>query len=113
MLTGEDASYRGVKPSSPFTAGGPGWGAVELVARIGALSIDDAAFAGAAAADRLANPTSQARKAESYGAGVNWYLTGNAKLTTDFNFTQFDGGGGGTADRRDEKALFTRLTIHY
>lgn len=117
VLTGEDASYRGVKPSNPFTAGGPGWGAVEVVARVGGLNIDDAAFAGVAATDRLANPTSQASKAQSYGAGVNWYLTSNAKLTTDFNFTEFDGGGGGSAaapvDRRDEKAVFTRLTVQY
>lgn len=117
VLTGEDAGYRGVKPSNPYTVGGPGWGAVELVARVGGLSVDDAAFAGVAAADRLANPTSQARKAQSFGGGVNWYLTGNAKLTADYNFTQFEGGGGGTAaapiDRRDEKAIFTRLTVQY
>ncbi len=117
VLTGEDASYKGVKPSSAYAIGAPGWGAVELVARIGGLSVDNAAFAGVAATDRLANPTSQASKAESYGAGINWYLTQNAKLTADYNYTSFEGGGGGTAaapiDRRDEKAVFTRLTIQY
>ena len=120
VLTGEDASYRGVKPASPYSIGAEGWGAVELVARVGALSVGDEAFAGTttgATANRLANPTSQASKAESYGAAVNWYLTQNAKLTADYNFTQFEGGGGGTAaapaDRRDEKAVFTRLTIQY
>lgn len=117
VLTGEDASYKGVKPSSAYAIGAPGWGAVELVARIGALNVDNAAFAGVAATDRLASPTSQASKAESYGAGVNWYLTQNAKLTADYNYTSFEGGGGGTAaapiDRRDEKAVFTRLTIQY
>lgn len=120
VLTGEDASYKGVKPKASYTPGGEGWGAVEVVARIGALNIDDAAFAGTstgAAANRLANPTTQASKAESYGLGVNWYLTLNAKLSSDFNFTQFEGGGGGTTtvpiDRHDEKALFTRLTIQY
>ena len=117
VLTGEDASYKGVKPSAPFAVGAPGWGALELVARVGALSVDSAAFAGVATTDRLANPTTQASKAESYGAGVNWYLTQNAKLTADFNFTQFEGGGGGTAaapiNRADERAVFTRLTVQY
>ncbi len=120
VLTGEDASYRGLKPAMPYTIGAPGWGTVELVARVGALEVGDEAFAGAttgATANRLANPTSQAKKAESYGAGINWYLTQNAKLSADYNFTQFEGGGGGTAaaplDRRDEKAVFTRLTVQY
>lgn len=120
VLTGEDASYRGVKPASAYAIGADGWGAVELVARIGSLSIGDAAFTGTttgATANRLANSVSQASKAESYGAGVNWYLTQNAKLTADYNHTAFEGGGGGTAaapiDRRDEKAVFTRLTIQY
>jgi phosphate-selective porin OprO/OprP len=116
VITGEDASYRGVKPASPYTVGGEGWGAVEFLARIGGLDVDDEAFVGTVAT-RLANPTSQAKKAESYGVGVNWYLTANAKLTADYHLTRFEGGGGGTAaapiDRRDEKALFTRLTIQY
>lgn len=120
VLTGEDASYKGIKPAAPYTVGGDGWGAVELVARIGALNVDDDAFTGTstgATASRFANPTAQARKAENYGFGVNWVLTQNAKLTADYNYTRFEGGGGGTAaapiDRRDEKAVFTRLTIQY
>ena len=45
MLTGEDASYRGVvKPSEPFSPGKGGWGAWELVGRYGELEIDDDAF---------------------------------------------------------------------
>jgi len=115
VLTGEDASFKGIKPSAPYAIGTDGWGAVELVARIGALSIDSAAFEGTTAgatANRFANPATQAKKAESYGVGVNWLLTQNAKLSTDFNFTQFDGGAA-TGDRRDEKAVFTRLTIQY
>ena len=113
VVTGEDASYRGVKPSAPFTAGGDGWGALEVVARVGSLDVDNAAFAGVAATDRLANPASQASKADSYGVGLNWYLTSNAKISADYNETKFDGGAAAGADRRDEKALFTRLTVQY
>lgn len=116
VLTGEDASYRGVKPGNPYTVGGDGWGAVELVARIGALDVDNGVFTGTstgATANRLANPDTQASKATSYGLGINWYLNNNAKLSADYNETSFDGGGAAGADRRDEKALFTRLTIQY
>lgn len=112
VLTGEDASYKGVKPGSPYTVGGEGWGAVELVARYGSLSIDKDAFAGTSTT-RLANPDVSARQAESFGVGVNWYLTSNAKLTADYNQTSFKGGAAAGADRADEKALFTRVTIQY
>ena len=112
VLTGEDASFKGVKPSQPYAIGGDGFGAVELVARVGNLSIDDDAFVGTAAT-RLANPDVSAKKADSYGVGVNWYLTQNAKLTADYNETRFEGGAAAGADRNTEKALFTRLTIQY
>lgn len=112
VLTGEDASFKGVKPSKPYAIGGDGFGAVELVARVGNLSIDDDAFVGTAAT-RLANPDVSAKKADSYGLGVNWYLTQNAKLTADYNETRFEGGAAAGADRNTEKALFTRLTIQY
>lgn len=113
VLTGEDASYKGVKPGSPFTVGAEGWGALEVVARFGELDVDNAAFAGVAGTDRLADPTKQASKATSYGVGLNWYLNPNAKISADYNATRFDGGAAAGADRRDEKALFTRLTIQY
>ncbi len=116
VVTGEDASFSGVTPSQPYSIGAEGWGAVELVARVGGLKVDDDAFAGTAA-NRLANASSQAESTQSFGVGVNWYLTGNAKVSADYNLTRFEGGGGGPAatpaDRRDEKALFTRLTIQY
>jgi phosphate-selective porin OprO/OprP len=80
------------------------------LARVGSLDVDNKAFAGTA--DRLANPASQASKADSYGVGLNWYLNSNAKITADYNETRFDGGAA-TGDRRDEKALFTRLTLQY
>lgn len=112
VLTGEDASFKGVKPGKPYAIGGDGFGAVELVARVGNLSIDDDAFVGTSAT-RLANPDVSAKQADSYGLGVNWYLTQNAKLTADYNETRFEGGAAAGADRNTEKALFTRLTIQY
>ena len=45
VISGEDAGYKGVlKPSHAFAIDGEGWGAFELVGRIGRLDIDDDAF---------------------------------------------------------------------
>lgn len=109
VVTGEDASFRGAtRPKSPWTVDGPGWGAVELVARYGQLDVDDDAFT-----TGFASASSSASKATAYGAGVNWYLTPNAKVVLDYNHTSFDGGAAGGADRETEQALFTRLQLAY
>ena len=108
VLTGEDASYKGVvKPSQPFAPGGAGWGALELVARYGRLTIDDAAF------PRFADPAAVASEASSWGLGLNWYLTGNFKLVANYTQTDFEGGAPAGADREDEKAFFTRAQFSF
>ena len=112
VLTGEDAAYTGVKPKQPFTIGGAGWGAFEVAARHGTLSIDDTAFDGVGAT-RLADPAVSVKRARTYAVGVNWYVTGNVKLTSDFSFTSFEGGAAGGSNRRDERALFTRAQLSF
>ena len=107
VLTGEDASYRGVTPARPFAPGKDGWGAWELVARYGELDVDDAAF------PLYADPAASARRAEAWVAGVNWYLNSNLKLVLNYLQTGFDGGAAGGADREDEKAVFTRLQVAF
>jgi len=108
VLTGEDASYKGVvKPNQPFTLGSAGWGALELVARYGKLDIDDDAF------PRFADPAAVATEASSWGLGLNWYLTGNFKLVANYTQTQFEGGAAAGADREDEKAFFTRAQFSF
>lgn len=109
VLTGEDASFRGVtKPAQPFTLGDEGWGAFELTARYGELSIDDAAFDAG-----LASVNSSAREARSLGVGTNWYLNQNVKIVLNYTQTEFDGGKAGGADRNEEKAVFARLQLAY
>lgn len=108
VLTGEDASYKGViKPNQPFTLGSAGWGALELVARYGRLDIDDRAF------PRFADPAVAATEASSWGLGLNWYLTGNLKLVANYTQTAFEGGAPRGADREDEKAFFTRAQFSF
>ncbi|MFD0726527.1 OprO/OprP family phosphate-selective porin [Lysobacter brunescens] len=108
VLTGEDASYRGVaKPDRPFTVGGEGWGAFELVGRYGELSLDDATF------PLFANPATSARASRAWTLGLNWYLNSNLKLVANYTEASFDGGAAAGADREDEKSIFTRAQFSF
>lgn len=108
LLTGEDASFKGVKPKKAFDSDGEGWGAFELVARYQENNIDEAAFTNSTFADL----SKSAKSAQSWAAAVNWYLNQDVRLELDYEHTKFDGGAGTVAsplDRPDEKTLFTRL----
>ena len=107
VATGEKASFKGVTPSHPFTSGSNGWGAFELVGRYGELAVDDAAF------PLYADPNSSARRARAWGFGLNWYLTGNAKLVFDHTRTQFVGGAPAGGNREDEKTFFSRVQLSF
>ena len=128
LLTGEDASFKGVKPKQPFDTDHGGWGAWELVARYQENNIDNAAFSTASSGAGLAfaDPRNNAKSAKSWAAGVNWYLNQNVRLALDFENTSFDSGGNpnaaGTAgagsfidiaNRPSERTLFTRLQLAY
>ena len=107
VLTGEDASYKGVaRPNHPFAPGGPGWGAFELVARYGRLAIDDDAF------PLFADPGKSVSAESGWTLGLNWYLTGNFKLVANYSQTRFDAALG-AAPREDEKAFFTRAQFSF
>jgi phosphate-selective porin OprO/OprP len=107
VLTGEAASYKGVaRPDHPFTIGGPGWGAFELVARYGRLELDDDAF------PLFADPALSVAAAHGWGLGLNWYLTSNFKLVANYTQTAFDAAPNGL-DREDESAFFTRAQLSF
>lgn len=106
VLTGEDASYRGVKPAAPWQLGGPGWGALEIAARYGALDIDDAVF------PAYASPAASVSEARNAGVALNWYLTGNARIGLDYEETDFTGGAA-AGDRDREQVAFTRFQYSF
>ena len=106
VLTGETPSFRGVTPKRPWERATGGKGAFEIAGRYGALTADSASF------PLYANPVSAARRAESWGAGVNWYINRNVKLVVDYDQTQFDGGAR-DADRKTEKLFGQRLQISF
>ena len=108
ILTGEPNSFEGVNPRAPFSPANGGWGAWELVGRVGQLSIDDELFASVGAGG-------SARKASSWGAGVNWYLNRNVRLSLDYEQTYFKGGSTkiGTVTAQDERILFSRVQLAF
>ena len=115
VLTGEESTYKGVKPKSPFSIQSGTFGAFELKARYSELSLDEDSFAGGD--DSFADPTNAAEEAAAWALGLNWYLNQNVKLAFDYEQTEFEGGGGGTAeaprDREDEKVVLGRLQLYF
>jgi phosphate-selective porin OprO and OprP len=126
ILTGEAASFQGVKPKRNFNFG-TGWGAWEVVARYSEINLDSDTFKNPAGTSRIgayADLSTSAKSAHSWTAGVNWYLNPNVKVAMNYSYTTFDGGAGvdttpidaaGTnvRDREDESAFFTRLQLAY
>ncbi|MGH8626669.1 MAG: porin [Gammaproteobacteria bacterium] len=115
VLTGEESTYRGVKPNRSFSFQSGTYGAFELKARYSELSLDEDTFAGAD--DSFADGTSAAEAAQAFAVGLNWYLNQNVKLVLDYEQTMFDGGRGGTADGpkdlEDEKVVLGRLQLYF
>lgn len=140
LLTGEDASFKGVKPKRDFDLDKGGWGAWELVARYSEIDLDEDTFKnrnGVYAAENTttggiinnayADASKSAKSAKSWTAGVNWYLNSNARIALNYSHTSFDGGaisgngqtgsagdaGRSIQDREDEEAIFARFQVAF
>ncbi len=107
VLTGEDASFDGVKPENNFSPAKGHWGAFELTARAGRLNVDEDAFG------TFASATSSARQATEGAAGINWYMNNSVKLNIDYAHTVFKGGATGETDRDDENVLLTQAQFRF
>jgi phosphate-selective porin OprO and OprP len=108
VLTGEDASYKGVKPKHPFDPKAKTWGAWEIAGRYSELQVDRDAF------PFFADPHVSAKEAKAWAAGLNGYLNRNLKLMLDYEETQFEGGkSGGDGNRNAEKIYFSRFQIAF
>ncbi len=109
LLTGEDASFRGVKPYSPFKPGADGgWGAVELLARYQENRLDDKAVGYADAARGYATA------ARTWGVGLNWYLNEASRVAVNYDLTSFDNVRTGTVLRGDtEHFLVARYQLAF
>ena len=108
LVTGEEETYnQPVRPSQPYKVGGDGWGALEVAARYGALSIDSDAF------PAFANPASAASRARDVGLAINWFPTVNLKLAANYDVTSFNCGAAAGGNRPVERALFIRAQVWY
>jgi len=112
VLTGEDATFRGVTPRHPFDPTHGSWGAFDVVARISNVAVDSGVF-------KLgyANANVSANNATEYAFGINWYLNNNVKWQIDYARTFFNGGAGSSPkfpqDRPDEGVFETQLQISF
>lgn len=109
VLTGEDASYKGVSPINPFDPLNGRWGAFEIAARGSVLQVDEKAFTLG-----LAAPGTSTIGASEWGVGLNWYLNRNYRIMLDFEHTGFDQNitiGGKSLNH--ESVLLTRFQISY
>jgi phosphate-selective porin OprO/OprP len=108
VITGESASYKGLRPQTNFEFGSGTWGAFEVALRYHQLEVADEAFAGTAET-RLARSGST-QKAAGYGVGLNWYLSANLLIALNFDITEFSGLG---TDRPTEEVLKSRFQVDF
>lgn len=121
LLTGEENTGGKVKPNRAFDWGKSGWGAWEVVARVGELNVDGKTFTDSlgtlAGTDSFAQATRSAKSARNYGVGLNWHPNSVIRVSLDYEQTSFDWGGGGTAlnpkDRDDERVLLGRIQASF
>lgn len=107
VLTGEAATDAagGTRPRASFGFGDGHWGAFQIAARYHALKVDDEAFT-------LGFVTPGAsRKAESWTAGLNWYLNANFRYTFNVERTVFDDDPDGP--RKTENGFVFRTQINF
>lgn len=105
VLTGEDASFKGVTPANPFDPLDGKWGAVEVAGRYDSLNLDKDAFR-----LKFANPANSVQRANGFALGVNWYWNKNIKVVLDYFQTDFLRGAK-TGDRRPEYVVIGELQL--
>lgn len=103
-LTGEKASFTGVRPSEAFEPGKGKWGALELAGRVNGIDLGTEAFE-----EGLLDPTKSVRSAFAWALGLNWTLSQNIKQVVNFERTTFTGG----TLRPAENAFFIRTQVSF
>jgi phosphate-selective porin OprO/OprP len=106
-LTGDKASYAGLRPVKPFDPSKGQWGALELTARVHELELDRGAVDAGAI-----DPAKSARKLTAWGVGLTWSLTRNVKQVADFEHVSFKGGAS-SGDRESENVVFIRTQFSF
>jgi phosphate-selective porin OprO/OprP len=125
VLTGEDASFTGVKLNKDTSHS---WGALQLVGRVQGLNFDqesfsryDNTYSTTATSVRLYDPRKSISAAQAWGVGLNYYPVDNVKLLVDWEQTSFTDGasvvvpgqGTVTANRETENVLLSRVQFTF
>jgi len=105
VLTGEAASDHGVRPRRHFDPSMGQWGAVQVLARYTALTVDQAAFTNGLAAPEAS------RAARSWTLGVNWYPNPWIKWYATVEHTTFEAEG--PVRRPQENVVFLRFQVGF
>ncbi len=107
-LTGEHNGFTPPNPLQPLSLEGKEWGAWEVAARFGQLSVDSDAFP-------LFASTGSARGITSWGLGLNWYLNKHVKFNFDYERASFDGGStkAGAVTAQDEQVFVARTQFSF
>ena len=108
LVTGEEATYGGVKPKDFFVPASGKLGALQLVARYNRLEVDPDTFG-----QGYADPTRSVRRASAWGVGLNWIWNSNVRYVLDYEQTSFAGGVASAGDRPTEKSIQTRLQLSF
>jgi phosphate-selective porin OprO/OprP len=116
VLTGEDASYTGVKPKTDLNFREGTWGAFQLVARYGQMTFDSDYFSSTGASTGIGGPiASQGPKVVTdIGVGLNWYLNSNVKAQLQYDNTSYTGGVlPVTPQNGDQNVFLTQLQLAF
>jgi phosphate-selective porin OprO/OprP len=109
VLTGENASYNGITPKHAFDPRKGQWGAWQLVGRYAEVNLDDQANTTTFAT------AGSALQAQSWSAGINWYLNRNLRVNASFSHTTFGDivGAANAITKQAENVLFTRIQLAF
>lgn len=116
VVTGENATWKGVTPRAPLDPANGAWGAVEVVARASQLKLDDDTFYNTTYANGVASRAASVSRASALGVGVNWYWSRQVKLSGSYEHTTFQDGAGtdlAPTDRESERFVNARLQVAF
>lgn len=106
VLTGEAASYDGVRPENSYDPEAGTWGAFELSTKVQRFQFDEKAF------PQYADPSAQVENGTSLAAGLSWYPIRNVRFMTVAERTTFSGTEAANA-RDPEHTLTMRVQLSY
>ncbi len=104
VITGEDATFKSVTPRHPFDPAKGQWGAFDVAARIGELTLPGAEVYPLG----LADPTKSANQAWSATGGVDWFLNHNIRIALDYDHVWYNRGAK-LGNKADEDSIVGRF----